>query len=167
MNDLDVRPAYPVLEDFRHAMRRVASGVALVTTADAAGNRYGMAMTAFMSLSFDPPSLIMAVNRSASVHKPLLRAGALCLNVMAAHQQALCHDFASRPSHERFGVGEWQADADGIPYLPDAQSSIFCTIDSCQSSGSHDLIVGLVRRVMNFGEIVPLVFVNGRYGQVA
>lgn len=168
MNDLDVTPAaHPVLEDFRHAMRRVASGVALVTTADDAGNRYGMAMTAFMSLSFDPPSLIIAVNRTASMHKPLLKARSFCINVLAARQKALCHDFVSRPSHERFGVGEWHAEAGGLPYLAGAQSNIFCSIESHQSSGSHDLIVGLVQKVINFGEIVPLVFVNGRYSQVA
>ncbi|WP_159981763.1 MULTISPECIES: flavin reductase family protein [unclassified Novosphingobium] len=159
--------AQPVLDDFRHAMRRVAGGVALVTTADGEGNRYGIAMTAFMSLSFEPPSLVMAVNRTASIHAPLLCIGAFCVNVLAADQEALCRDFAARPSRDRFGVGEWLADSGGIPYLRGAQANIFCTLDSHQPSGSHDVIVGLASAVFNHDEIKPLIFVDGRYGAMA
>ncbi|MGJ8481265.1 flavin reductase family protein [Sphingobium yanoikuyae] len=158
---------HPVLDDFRRAMRRVASGVALVTTGDADGNRFGIAMTAFMSLSFDPPSLVIAVNRSASVHKPLLVNRAFCVNVLSESQEALCQDFVSRASHDRFAAGEWLHDDRGIPYLPGALSNIFCAIESHQSSGSHDVIVGVASRVVNHDEIAPLIFVNGRYGAMA
>ncbi|KKW92008.1 flavin reductase family protein [Sphingobium chungbukense] len=158
---------HPILDDFRQAMRRVASGVALVTTGDVEGNRFGIAMTAFMSLSFDPPSLVIAVNRTASIHKPLLANGAFCVNVLSDSQEALCQDFVSRASHDRFGAGEWLADERGIPYLPGALSNIFCAVGSRQSSGSHDVIVGLASRVANRDEISPLLFVDGRYGAMA
>lgn len=166
----DPKPAAvadPVLEDFRHAMRRVASGVALVTTGNGKSNRSGIAMTAFMSLSFDPPSMIIALNRTASIHGPLLDIGAFCVNVLAADQENLCRDFVSRASHDRFGAGEWSADADGMPYLPGAQSNIFCAVVSYQSSGSHDIIVGRVLKVINHDEIAPLIFVDRRYGGIA
>jgi len=51
--------------DFRAAMRLLASGVALVTTCDDKGAPCGIAMTAFMSLSMEPPSLLLAINRTA------------------------------------------------------------------------------------------------------
>ncbi|MDE1917003.1 MAG: flavin reductase family protein [Sphingomonadales bacterium] len=159
-------------EGFRQSMRRVASGVSLVTTGEVAhddrpATRFGIAMTAFMSLSFDPPSLVIAVNRGASIHKPLLRIGAFCVNVLAQHQEQLCQDFAMQPSDKRFDVGDWASDEGGLPYLPDAQTNIVCAVAAHHGFGSHDLIVGLVERVTNHTDIVPLVFADGRYGRIA
>ena len=165
MNDT----THPVLDDFRQSMRRVASGVALVTTGEPAdghhgGARFGIAMTAFMSLSFDPPSLVIAVNRTASIHQPLLRIGAFCMNVLEAGQGQLCLDFARQPADRRFDVGEWLTDEQGLPYLPDAQANIVCKVETHHSFGSHDMIVGVVKKVTNHPEITPLVYVDGRYG---
>ena len=83
--------------DFRAAMRLLASGVALVTTSDAAGAPCGIAMTAFMSLSMDPPSLLLAINRTASLLAPLEANGRFAVNILAADQAQACQTFVTAP----------------------------------------------------------------------
>lgn len=163
-----ITPAADAVETlFRGAMRRLASGVALVSTADAAGNRYGIAMTAFMSLSMDPPSLLLAVNRTASLCAPLLDRGLFAVNIMAAEQQAECEAFVARPPAERFASAEWALDESGMPVVSNAVARIICEVGQAESFGSHMIIKGLVRTVALGEDRSPLVYVNGRYGTVA
>ena len=70
-----------LLHAFRMAMRHVAATVYAVTTGHG-GNRFGILATAVSSLSFDPPSLLVCVNRSASLHGPLNSADTFCVNVL-------------------------------------------------------------------------------------
>lgn len=148
--------------DFRHAMRRLAGGVVILTAAEHDA-RYGMTMTAVMSLAMDPPSLAIGVNRGASIAAPIGRTGRFCVNLLHAGQADFCAAFSAQPSDRRFSVGDWQADEHGTPWLVDGQASIFCTLGPALTFGTHDLIVGLVDRVLNADAIAPLVYLDGRY----
>lgn len=57
-----------VADLFRTSMRIAPAGVSLITARDADGGFHGMAVTSATSLSMSPPSMLVAVNRSASVH---------------------------------------------------------------------------------------------------
>lgn len=151
---------------FRGAMRRLASGVALVTTADSLGNRHGIAMTAFMSLSMDPPSMLLAINRTASLCAPLLPRGLFAVNVLAAEQERACAAFVARPAAERFAGSEWTEDESGMPVVSGAVARIICAVGQAESFGSHMIVKGLVRSVTLGEDRAPLVYVSGRYGTV-
>ncbi|NKI98600.1 flavin reductase family protein [Novosphingobium sp. SG707] len=151
--------------DFRAAMRLLASGVALVTTLDGAGAPCGIAMTAFMSLSMEPPSLLLAINRTASLLPPLEGNGRFVVNILAADQAAACNAFVSTPPDRRFDTLDWRIEG-GLPLVESCVATILCRVEQTADFGSHRVVTGLVERVIvDGGE--PLVYVDGRYGRVS
>ena len=147
---------------FRGSMRRLAGGVALVTTFDGE-RRYGMPMTAVMSLSMAPPSLVLAVNRSASMHVALEAGHPFCVNLLKHSSGEMCKAFSALPSSERFSVGEWADGPGGAPYLVDAQAVICCDVGPVHVFGSHSLVIGLVAKAWVDESVSPLVHLDGRY----
>src|SRR5688572_16586525 len=93
----DQTDARPLALQFKGAMRRLASGIALITTAHQ-GRRYGMAATAVSSLSLDPPALTIAVNRGASMYEPLVARGEFCVNLLRDCHAELCQSFSTAAS---------------------------------------------------------------------
>lgn len=151
--------------DFRAAMRLLASGVALVTTADADGAPCGIAMTAFMSLSMAPPSLLLAVNRTASLLAPLEANGRFAVNILAADQAQACQAFVAAPPGARFDTLAWRME-DGLPLVESGVATIVCRVEQTADFGSHRVITGVVdKAIVPGGE--PLIYVDGRYGQLA
>ncbi len=147
---------------FRGAMRRLASGVGVVATAN--GQRwFGMTATAITSLSMDPPSLVICVNRSASIHDPLTETGLFSVNLLRRDQSEIGHAFAKLPSTERFAVGEWVLSETGCPCLVGAQAVVLCRQGPIMSFGTHTLIVGEVIETIVDQEVAPLVFVDGNF----
>lgn len=147
---------------FRNSMRRLAGGVALVTTFDGQ-RRYGMAMTALMSLSMEPPSLVLAVNASASMHDVLARKHPFCVNLLTHASEEMCRAFSALPSAERFGIGHWADGPGSAPYLVDAQAVICCDVGPVHAFATHSLIVGLVTKAWAEDSVSPLVHLDGRY----
>lgn len=152
---------------FRGAMRRLASGVVLVTTSGEEGERHGIAMTAVMSLSMDPPSLLLAVNRTASLYEPLLARGEFAVNILAWDDLESCQSFVAAPAGERFAGMDWGINERGLPILASSMATILCRVDKAEPFGSHIVIRGLVTEVILGKDHDPLLYVAGRYGRVA
>jgi flavin reductase (DIM6/NTAB) family NADH-FMN oxidoreductase RutF len=150
--------------DFRGAMRRLASGVALVTTADTDGTRYGIAMTALMSLSMEPPSLLLAVNRHASLCPPLLERALFGVSILGREHEQCCQSFVTAPAAERFGHGDWIVHESGIPLLGSALAGLVCRLDQAEPFGTHMVIRGRVDYVKLAPSSDALVYLDGRYG---
>ena len=152
-----------VTAEFKRAMRRLASTVTVISTADANGNRYGMAATAVNSVSMDPPSLLVCVNHGASIHAPLTGRGAFCVNVLTTDHEDLVSAFSGRlTGAERFTVGGWSDDDRGIPYLRDAQCNLVCDVDTVVPFGTHSVIIGRVSAVRVAEGVAPLIYADGR-----
>ena len=151
-----------VLPDFKRAMRRLASTVAIVSTRHD-GRRYGMAATAVVSVTTAPPTLLVCINQTASIHDPIVAGGRFCVNLLGVEHEPLVPIFSgSLVGEDRFGTGRW-LDDEGIPYLSDAQAALFCRTISCTPYGSHSVIVGEVEAVrLADGETRPLVYQEGR-----
>lgn len=146
---------------FRFAMRHAASSVAIVT-ACSAGKVYGMTATAMTSVSMDPPSLLIAVNREASVHNPIHSTRRFCVNLLGARHESCCKIFSNRAEREkRFEVGDWGHDEHGIPYLRDAQAALFCELDKMVDYGTHTIFIGRVVNPIVAPTIDPLVYLDG------
>ena len=146
----------------RAAMRRLVSGVAVITTCD--GNEpHGMTATSVSSLSFEPPSMLVCVNRSASMHDILEASGTFCINLLARDQEVIGQRFARKPDGpSRFDEVAWTMVRD-LPRLAGVQASIFCTQAAHLSFGTHTIFVGAVNGVEVSGEVNPLTYVDGRF----
>ena len=149
------------------AMRGFAQSVTIITTIDDEGNRYAMAATAVTPLSMDPASMLICVNRSVSSYKILEGGANFAINILGVEQEdvARCCGGAAK-GEERFAVGNWQADENGLPYLADAQTSISCHQRERISYGSHDIFIGDVQAVRLAGTVDPLIYLDGAYRRI-
>jgi flavin reductase len=150
---------------FKAAMRRLASGVAIITTYHE-GRRYGMTATAVMSLSMEPPSLALSINRSASMYKPLLARRAFCVNLLHESHGELCRSFSALPAEQRFQSGAWVEDDEHLPRLADSEASIICVLGPTLVFGSHTIFIGQALRTVLNDSFTPLVYLNGTVGRV-
>jgi flavin reductase len=150
-------------EAFRDAMRRFAATVSIVScTSD--GSRYGMSATAITSLSVDPPSLLVCVNKSAATHRALRRGGRFCVNVLRSIHSELSQTFSGRSKGEdRFSSGNWQQSEDGLPFLADAQANLFCETDRIMDHTTHTIFIASVYSARVQGEVDPLLYRDGKY----
>jgi len=151
-----------VNSDFRSAMRRLAAGVAVITTCNG-DEPHGMTATAVSSLALDPASLLICVNRSASVHDILEGNGRFCVNLLSRDQAGTGQRFASKPEGgQRFENFAWSM-LHGLPYLHGIQAGIFCTQAALMRFGTHTIFVGTVDAV-ELGPLVdPLVYLDGNF----
>lgn len=155
----------PVVTEFKRAMRRLAATVTIITTADVNGNRYGMTATAVNSLAMDPPSLLICVNHSASIHAPLVGRGRFCVNVLTTEHEELVAAFSGKLKGDaRFQVGDWRNEEGGLPYLEDGQCNLFCEIDNVIPYATHSIVIGRVVAVRVEEGIRPLIFADGKLG---
>lgn len=153
----------PFAADFRNAMRRLTSAVTVISTAFE-GHRCGMTATAVTSVSTDPPSLLVCINRASTIHDPMIGSGRFCVNILQAHQIGIAEAFSgAQKGEDRFSAGAWSTDPFGIPHLAEAQANIFCGVDAVNAYGTHSVIIGKVQGVLVQGNIAPLLYQDGRY----
>jgi flavin reductase (DIM6/NTAB) family NADH-FMN oxidoreductase RutF len=152
-----------IRDDFRSAMRRLASTVSIVTCID--GNEWlGMTATAMTSVCVDPAAVLICVNADSRIHSPLLAGGRFCINMLQSSQSLLSEVFSGRVrGKDRFSSGNWMIEERGLPYLADAQANLFCRIDHTVPYGTHSIVIGLVEGVRVADVVSPLIYQNGRY----
>ena len=149
-------------DDFKQAMRRLAATVAIITSRRD-GEWIGMAATAVSAVSADPPSLVIGVNKSASLHDALVISRSFCVNLLTPPHNDLVPPFSGKSKgQERFAFGRWEGHASGVPFLTDALASLFCQVDAELSYGSHTLFVGRVEAIRMAEATDPLIWQDGR-----
>jgi flavin reductase (DIM6/NTAB) family NADH-FMN oxidoreductase RutF len=149
--------------DFRQCMRRLAASVSVISCAHE-GNWFGMAATAVTSLSTEPCSMVVCLNASSSVIRPLLASGRFNVNVLKQSHVEVSSAFGGKlKGGARFGVGNWRSDESGIPYLADAQSTLQCAVRQTVEFGTHVIVIGEVSEVRFADEVSPLIYQNGTY----
>ncbi len=145
------------------AMRRLAKSVSVISCCHE-GQRYAMSATAVDSLSTDPPSMLICVNRSASIHLPLTHGADFCVNILAASQRDTALDCAGRlKGEDRFSAGNWNLNVSSVPYLADAQASVICRQDGRFDYGTHTVFIGRIEQIFVGDTVSPLVYVDGAY----
>jgi flavin reductase len=147
---------------FKVAMRRLAATVTILTTTSSDGKARGMTATAVTSLSADPPSLLVCVNRNASIHPWLSIERPFWVNVLGGGHVEASSAFGGRiDPDERFSHGDWAGNAP--PYLVDAQANFMCQVDALFEYASHTIVVGKIDAVRVQGDFEPLVYADGRF----
>lgn len=153
-----------MIEDaLRNAMRKAAASVSVVSALHD-GRRMAMTATSFCSVSLAPPSILICVNRTASMHGALHEGARFCLNLLAENQAALSAACGGHvPAEDRFEVGGWKEGAGGLPYVSDAQANLFCTVERLVDHGTHTIVIAAVSEVKARDTGAPLVYLDGRY----
>jgi flavin reductase (DIM6/NTAB) family NADH-FMN oxidoreductase RutF len=156
------------VDTFRAAMRCLASGVCLVAHS-VGGAPAGMTATAVASLSLDPPTLIVCLNRAASTYAGLARGVAFGVSVLGADHRELAERFAGRAGAEgaeRFREGRWLVPPSGAPLLGEALAAFDCEVEDIVERHTHGIVIGRVRRAAAGAGGGALVYWRGGYDQL-
>jgi flavin reductase len=125
---------------YRNAMARLAAAVTIVTTDGEAG-RAGFAATAVTSVSDNPPTLLVCLNKGSSAYPAVKANGVVTVNVLSADHQELSRLFGGKtPVDERFAGADWERTDTGGWRLPDALTSFDCRIASVADGATHDVL---------------------------
>jgi len=153
---------------FKAGMRKLASGVALVTSAQD-DHKAGLVATAVNSVSMDPPTLLVCVNQGASAHDVIDRSGIVSVNLLSTADVELCDVFGrSTRRDERFKVGEWHTTVSGAPRLLTALAVFDCEVVHRITYGTHTIFLGEVHDVHIAGadDVEPLLYMDRAFMQL-
>ncbi|MDJ0347934.1 flavin reductase family protein [Cryobacterium sp. PH29-G1] len=134
-----------IRQRFIAGMGKATAAVTLVTTDGTAG-RFGQTVTAMMSVSADPPTLVIGLFRGAPVADAVRTNQCFAVNILSTEDMSVAQNFAgvTDPSTRyKFGP-EWKSLRTGSPILPTAAASFDCHAEQFLVAGSHLLIVGRV-----------------------
>lgn len=151
-------------EAFRNALRHFPSGVTIVTIKS--GERvHGLTVSAFASVSPEPPLIMMAIDHRHSAYAMLEREGAVfAVNILHQEQSALSNRFAWVKDEDRFAEGNWETAATGAPILTDALAWLDCTIFARFTAGTHTVYIGHVQAsCVPRPDAPPLIYWNRDY----
>lgn len=151
-------------ELFRQGMRSLFSGVCIISTVDG-GERVGLVASSVTSVSMEPPTLLVCINKNASAHDVVMRSGVFAITILAENHAEIARIFSSsRRREERFVTGRWKAAPTGCPILSDAPASFDCRTVQVIDGGTHTIFLGRVLDVQMQAEPPPLLYGYGNFG---
>jgi flavin reductase (DIM6/NTAB) family NADH-FMN oxidoreductase RutF len=144
--------------EFRRTLGRFASGITVVTTVheDAI---HGMTANAFVSVSLDPPLVLVSIDNRANMHRILPESRRYGVSILSDKQEDLSQHFAGRPKEG----GEIPfVERHGIPLLEGALAHLVCRVVDIHPAGDHTLYIGQVE-YLDYDSGAPLLFYTGTY----
>jgi flavin reductase (DIM6/NTAB) family NADH-FMN oxidoreductase RutF len=148
-------------QQFRDLMAGVCAPVTVVTTTSAAGP-HGTTVSAFSSLSLDPPLVSVAFDRGSALLPQIQATGRFGVNILGHAQDELAAIFARRGG-DRFAAADWFTDH-GLPRLAGAAGWMVCELDRSIEAGDHLLLFGLVVSASSRPDLAPLVYAHRTFG---
>ena len=149
--------------NFRAALGRFASGVTVVTTVDRKGMRHGITVSAFCSVSLDPPLILICINKTTHSHPAFEINASFVVNVLSENQEDLSNHFAS-PIADKFDSVEYTETKDGIPVLKNALVNLECRLIYAHEGGDHTIFVGEIEKSkVSKKHDKPLIYYHGEY----
>lgn len=152
-------------DEFRIALSRFVSGVTVVTTLGRDQRPAGITVSAFSSVSLDPPLVLACIDKRASLHDSLTEGTHFAVNILAGDQEEISRRFASK-DHERFDGSAYRQGISGAPLLEGALAYIECRVVHAYPGGDHTIVVGEVESA-TVADHRPLAYYRGRYSHLA
>lgn len=151
--------------EFKQALASWASGVTIVTSR-ADTRVQGMTVSAFSSVSLDPPLILVCADLQSTTHELIQQSKMLSISVLEQSQSALSNRFASKQDeHRRFEGLECRDGATGCPRVPGAIAWLDCRVVQAVAAGDHVLYVAEVVE-LEIGSGEPLIYFRGRYARI-
>lgn len=154
----------PEPADFRKAMGSFPAGVTIVTACHD-GRLVGTTVSAFSSVSMDPPLVMVCLKRDSRTLAALSQAGTFCVNILAREQGDLAYRFARSGADDRFALTAVEAGTCGAPLLAGCVTAVECALHAAHDGGDHEILIGRVLRVATDDTKTPLVYVRGGFLQ--
>ena len=148
----------------RAAMACFATGVTIVTTLDINGHPIGLTVNSFNSVSLEPALVLWSLARSSDSLPVFAANTVFAVNILAADQLDLCHQFASKTA-DRFAGVDWTPGLHGVPVLSGSVASFECTTAQRIAGGDHEIFLGHVHRV-SVTDTPALFYGQGKFGQL-
>ena len=151
-----------IQDNFKKAMRSYVYSVSIMSNVDDNKNLNAITVSSVTSVSIDPPSLLVCINKTAGIHDSIVKDSKFCINLLKKSQQDisnLCSSF--QEEENRFKNDQW--DTTDIPFLKNAQANIFCKVDEIISYHTHSIVVAKVTESKYSNEIDTLIYVDGSY----
>lgn len=148
-------------DKFRRALSCFATGVAIVTTLDAQGEKVGMTISSFNSVSLDPPLVLWSIADDSLSYDVFTEADHFAVHVLAMQQKELSSRFA-QSGENKFDPYDCVEGLHGVPILPDFAACFECSTEHLYSGGDHKIIVGRVHRFED-RETEPLIIYRSRF----
>lgn len=163
---MSATPAMSVADQraLRRALGQFPTGVCIVTC-QVAGERLGMTMSSFNTLSLDPPLVLFSIDRRAKGLPRWQEAQGYAVNVLAENQKELSNRFARSLANKWEGVDYTPGHA-GAPVLPGTAAVLECAPWAQHDGGDHVLFIAEVKRFAAHTDRTPLVFSQGRYASL-
>ena len=151
-----------IQDNFRLAMRRYIYSVSIMSNKDNVDNLNAITVSSVTSISMDPPSLLICINKSSRIHDSIELGSKFCINLLNNDQEDLSNICSDEDMYDqRFKDENWNLD--NIPFLKNAQANIFCKVDKLTSYHTHTIVIGLVEDANYADEISTLTYVDGEY----
>lgn len=151
-------------DEFRAALGRFASGVTVVTTKDNENRLHGITVSAFCSVSLEPPLILVCIDKEAGSHRAFEQSRAFVVNILREDQQYLSDRFASHLPDKFEGV-KYRDGIDRLPVLEDVLVNLECRLVNAHDDGDHTIYIGeIVVSTVNDGN--PLVYFKGAYRKI-
>ena len=153
-------------ESFKQALASWASGVSIVTSRHA-DHVHGMTVSAFCSVSLNPPLVMVCLDKASNTLELVEAAKVFSVNVLAQGQEELSHRFASKEHEDvRFEGLDCKQGANGCPHIPGAVSTMDCRVVDTLDAGDHVIYIGEVDAA-EFSDRPPLLYLRAAYRTLA
>ncbi|MBK8987143.1 MAG: flavin reductase family protein [Chloroflexi bacterium] len=157
-------------EQYRNALRHFPAGVTIVTIKAPGHNTpHGLTVSAFASISPEPPIIMVAIDHRTLGREMLQIEGAVfAVNILPQDKTELSNRFAWIKDEDRFAEGNWGTAVTGAPVLQDALAWLDCTINNRYEAGTHTIYLGLVQASSTPRlDEAPLIYWNRGYRRLA
>ena len=151
--------------DFRNALGSFATGITVITALGKNGQKVGMTVNSFNSVSLDPALVLWSIGRDSNCFEDFMAAEAFAIHVLAEDQQELSNRFTKTGS-DRFAGLELSEGLSGVPLLTHYSTCFQCSLANQYDGGDHVIIVGKVLELSDHG-LNPLIFHRGGYKELA
>ena len=150
-----------ITNKFRLGMRKFVYSVSVVSNIYE-GKINAITVSSVTSVSLNPPSLVVSVNKNSSVHATLVRNSIFCVNMLTANQQDIA-ELCSDPTQSAKRAKHFALPEKNTPLLSDAFLNIICKVDEIFEYHSHSLVIGIVRDVKSLENQESLIYQDGTY----
>ncbi len=140
-------------------------GAVSVVTVQAPEGRYGRTVSAVMSLSANPPSLLISLLASAPIAEAVAQVGAFSLAVVSEANLSTAMAFSGQPPmamEERFGIGTWVRGGCGL-WLGQASVNLDCRVTQVMDIATHRVIAAEVVATEHTDQ-PPLTYLSQTFG---
>ena len=149
-------------DNFRKAMRSYVYSVSILSNVSESKEYHAITVSSVTSVSIDPPSILVCINKTAGIHDSITMGSKYCINLLTKDHEELsniCSNYEEEKN--RFTSDQW--DLSDIPFIKNAQANIFCEVDQLIEYHTHTIVIGKVIKSNNADKIKTLTYVDGSY----